>query len=77
MWLAPEYQTQVAPAPSDPPDNESITVSPGHIVFVGAVIFVGATEVGQGRHWVPVPSQEPDLHVVAAGVEQEPFKHMP
>jgi len=40
----PEYQFQLAPEPSDPPETVSVVEEPGQIGLADAVIPVGAVD---------------------------------
>jgi hypothetical protein len=76
IWDEFVYQTQEAPAPSEPPDTvsvlevpEQIGVVPERLIPVGGEDAPGGAE--QLRHCVPL--QTPDAHLTAVGVVQEPF----
>ena len=76
LWDEFVYQTQEAPAPSEPPDTVSVIETPEQIGVVRErVIPVGGEDapgvLEQLRHCDPL--QTPDVHLTAAGTVQEPL----
>ena len=74
--MGPEYQTQLAPAPSDPPEIAKVVEALGQTVMFPPRIVVGGVDVGQVPQSVPLALQVNDVHVEVAPGEHDPVEHV-